>query len=233
MNMPMELTALSLVGHILLIVLLVIIVLVVLLLFAPFKYELDAKISEELNVRFKVRFLAGIFEFAIVYKEKQTLMRIRLFGFKKRLRKKEETPKEPDEEDKTAQKKDIPAMVKEFFSFVSDKANRDLVKYTIKRVVKLLKRIAPDVIRTNIDYSLGEPDRTGLVTGAISLIPIVYMYEIHAYPDFESDNMYVRGKAQVKGKIHMIFVLACAISLFKNKKFRELIKKFRRSKNGG
>ncbi|SDB09641.1 hypothetical protein SAMN02910417_00732 [Eubacterium oxidoreducens] len=229
--MPMELTALCLVGYILLIVLAVIIVMVLLLLFSPFRYELDAKVKEEISARFKVRFLAGIFEFALVYKQEQLLMRIRLLGFKKRLKKKEDSKKDKKSTPKDS-KNNISDTIKNFLAFVSDKENRGLVKYILPRAFKLLKKIAPDVIKTNFDFSLGKPDRTGYLTGAISLIPIVYMYDIHAYPDFDSEQMYLKGIIHIQGKIHIIYLLAFAIGLLKNKKIREVIKKIRRSKDG-
>lgn len=102
-------------------------------------------------------------------------------------------------------------------------------KYVSERVVSeglyLLRHLGFRKLKTELTFSLADPARTGQALGILSMIPALYKYEFHIYPDFESEQFYLRGSFEARGRIRLIYVLVVAVRLLKEKTIRESLKK--------
>ena len=61
--------------------------------------------------------------------------------------------------------------------------------------------------------------------GVLCMMPFLYQYDFHIFPDFESETFYIRGSYDVKGRIQLIFLLVTAIRLLADKDIRSFLKK--------
>ena len=66
---------------------------------------------------------------------------------------------------------------------------------------------------------------TGQVLGILCMLPFLYKYEFHIYPDFESERIYISGTYDIRGKIRLIHLLAVVIRLLVNKQTRTFLKR--------
>ncbi len=97
---------------------------------------------------------------------------------------------------------------------------------TLKReFIVLLKSICPKQLKLKAKYSTGSPDTTGLSLGFLSMFPIGYQNRWEIEPDFESDEFYIDGEYNIKGKIYIYKILGIGIRLFLDKNCRKLYNK--------
>ena len=73
---------------------------------------------------------------------------------------------------------------------------------------------------TDLTFSLSDPAWTGQALGIFSMIPLFYQYEVHLYPDFESDKLYVQGDFEIKGRIRLVHLVVVTIRLLLDQKVR-------------
>ncbi len=73
---------------------------------------------------------------------------------------------------------------------------------------------------TDLTFSLSDPAWTGQALGIFSMIPLFYQYEVHLYPDFESDKLYVQGDFEIKGRIRLIHLVVVTLRLLFDQKVR-------------
>lgn len=73
---------------------------------------------------------------------------------------------------------------------------------------------------TDLTFSLSDPAWTGQALGIFSMIPLFYQYEVHLYPDFESDKLYVQGNFEIKGRIRLVHLVVVTIRLLLDQKVR-------------
>ena len=221
--------------YVIIIIIAIIAAVILLALFYPIKYKLDGRIEEKINIRLYINWLGRFFTFTLIVKDSGSpTMRFSVLFVKRTLKKKEEEKDVPkkDKEENEAKDTERGEYLKKGIEFFKEKENQEFIKYALSRLKIFLKKIIPDEIRTNLNFSLGSPQYTGLATGAMSLFPIIYMFDIGIYPDFMADKSYIRGTFHVNGKIRNIYTVAFAISLLKKKQFRNMISSIRRSKNG-
>ena len=221
---------------ILLVILLAIAAFIMLVLFLPVRYKADGKIEGKLNLRLYIDWFFHAVGIILLVKDNEPVVIIRIFGKKKRLKKKDGTTekkkdkKQEKNKDGQQQPTGIAEKAKTVFSFFADEENRELLAFIIEKIKKLISRIMPDTIRTRFSFALSDPAATGLATAAVSIVPFVYQYDIGLYPDFESEAAYIKGTFHVDGSIRPVYPAATFISLFSKKRFRELIKRYRRRK---
>ena len=80
----------------------------------------------------------------------------------------------------------------------------------------------------DISFATGDPALTGEVTGALSLIPLFYQKRVHVYPDFTSDEFYIRGNLMVKGHMALFHLLRSGIHILRDKNIKRLWYKIRK-----
>ena len=88
-----------------------------------------------------------------------------------------------------------------------DNDNKAWLKKIFTQLKKLIKSMGINMRGTNLDFSAGEPDTTGLVCGALSLFPPIYDKRVRILPDFADDNLYLDGNVFIKGRIQLVFVV--------------------------
>ena len=108
---------------------------------------------------------------------------------------------------------------------VTDTKNQYAVRRLWEELLYLLKHFGFRKIHTELTFALADPALTGQVLGVLSMMPFLYQYDFHIFPDFESESFYIRGSYDVKGRIQFIFLLVTAIHLLADKDIRSFLKK--------
>ncbi len=111
---------------------------------------------------------------------------------------------------------------------VTDAGNKNALSLTWRELRYLLRHFKFRKIYTDLEFSAGDPALTGQILGGIAVIPAVYRYDVHIYPDFASDTFYVRGTFDIKGRIRLVHLLCSVIRLMKEKDVRRVLSQFRR-----
>lgn len=118
--------------------------------------------------------------------------------------------------------KDKAAAVKEL---ISDEVNRKVAGMVLTELQYLLRHFKFRRIDTDLRFALGDPAATGQTLGVLAMLPFLYHYNFKIYPDFESEESYVKGTFCIQGRIRIVHVLASAVRLIKQKEFRRLMTK--------
>ena len=108
---------------------------------------------------------------------------------------------------------------------VADTKNQYAVRRLWEELLYLLKHFGFRKIHTELTFALADPAFTGQVLGVLCMMPFLYQYDFHIFPDFESESFYIRGSYDVKGRIQLIFLLVTAIRLQADKDIRSFLKK--------
>lgn len=111
-------------------------------------------------------------------------------------------------------------------SEVKKEENREALKAIWNEVRFILRHSSPRRIRAEASFSLGDPANTGQALGLISILPLVYRYQINLCPDFEAERMYFEGTFDIKGTVYGIHALILLIHLFTDKNIRGLIETY-------
>ena len=110
----------------------------------------------------------------------------------------------------------------------TDTGNRTAVSHLWKEFCYLLSHLKPRHLKGEIDFSAGDPAVTGEVTGALSLVPLIYRYDMHVYPDFLAGEFYIRGSLDIKGHIALFPFIVSLIRMIRDENIRRLYYKFRK-----
>ncbi len=111
-------------------------------------------------------------------------------------------------------------------SEVKKEENREALKAIWNEVRFILRHSSPRRIRAEASFSLGDPANTGQALGLISILPLVYRYQINLCPDFEAERIYFEGTFDIKGAVYGIHALILLIHLFTDKNIRGLIETY-------
>jgi len=112
-----------------------------------------------------------------------------------------------------------------------DEQNRQALSHVWKEVIYILKKLKPRYVKAELDYGTEDPALTGQITGILSMLPLVYKYDAHLYPDFFADKVYVQGDFYVKGHVYLWHLLLVVIHMFKDRNIRRML--YRIKKIGG
>lgn len=108
---------------------------------------------------------------------------------------------------------------------ITDETNQKAIVSVLSELKYMLRHFKFRKIDTNLTFSLADPATTGHVLGVLCMLPFMYQYSIRIYPDFEADEVYVRGNFAVAGRIRLIHVLVCLMRFMKKHEFRFLLNK--------
>lgn len=120
------------------------------------------------------------------------------------------------------QAKDKAVAVKEL---IDDETNRRVVGMVWAELKYLLRHFKFRRIDTDLRFSLGDPAGTGQALGVLAMFPFLYQYNFKIYPDFESEETYVKGTFCIQGRVRIVHVLVSAVRLIKQREFRTLMAK--------
>lgn len=119
----------------------------------------------------------------------------------------------------------IKSRISNIKTLLLDETNQKAAKIAIGEVLYLLKHFRFRKIETDLCFSMGDPAITGQALGILSMLPFLYQYQFHIYPDFQAENFYIKGTFDVKGRIRLIHVVVSLIRILKQRECRALIKK--------
>lgn len=120
---------------------------------------------------------------------------------------------------------DIREKFSDIKSIIVDETNKKAVFLIWPELRYLLSHFRFRKIRTELDFSLGDPALTGQALGILCVMPFLYRYQIGIRPDFESDNVYLKGTFEIAGRVRLAHLLVSLIRLWRVKEFRVFIKR--------
>ena len=110
------------------------------------------------------------------------------------------------------------------FAFIkqqlTDEHNHSVVKKLFKELGYLLKHFKFRKIKTDLVFSAGDPALTGQILGVLCMLPVLYQYEFRLVPDFETEEMYIKGSFLAAGKIRLIHGLMSVLRSVLDKEIR-------------
>ncbi len=107
---------------------------------------------------------------------------------------------------------------------MTDPHNKEAIKHLLSEVKNLLSHYKPRHLKMNLEFSTGDPAKTGELLGVISVLPFAYLKGNRLVPDFAADAAYIRGKASISGHVILFFAVAAGVRLIMDKNIRRLIK---------
>ena len=108
---------------------------------------------------------------------------------------------------------------------LTDPMNQHVVKKTLGELKYLLKHFGIRKIASDLTFSLADPALTGQILGLLCIIPVLYTGDVHIYPDFEAEQLYIKGTFSVKGRVRIIRLLIVAVRMILDKEVRTVLKK--------
>lgn len=119
----------------------------------------------------------------------------------------------------------IKEKISDIKSILVDENNKIVAACIFGELKYLLEHFKFRKIDTQLRFSLGDPAATGQVLGILCMMPFLYQYQFHLYPDFEADELYIRGTFDIAGRARGVHGLVSLIRMIKKKEVRTLIKK--------
>lgn len=110
-------------------------------------------------------------------------------------------------------------------AMLMDETNKKIIGKCFSEIKYLFRHFKFRKIRTDLDFSTGDPAMTGQVLGVLCLIPAMFRYQISIRPDFTAESPYAEGTFDVSGRIRPVHFLVTVIRLLKDKDVRNLIKR--------
>ncbi len=107
----------------------------------------------------------------------------------------------------------------------TDEVNRHALGHLWTELLKLLRSYKPKKLQADLSFSLADPSLTGMATGILGMIPLVYRYPCSIQPDFTSEKLYVEGKIQAQGRVMVVICLTGAIRLLRDKEFMYVVRR--------
>ncbi|MGN0142182.1 MAG: DUF2953 domain-containing protein [Roseburia sp.] len=118
--------------------------------------------------------------------------------------------------------------IKNIKNVLMDETIKNALVFIWRELLYLLRHFKFRRIHTDLEFSMGDPALTGQVLGGIAVFPAIYQYDIHICPDFEAEELYVRGDFSIQGRIRLIHLLCSCIRLIKEKDVRSVLARFRK-----
>lgn len=107
---------------------------------------------------------------------------------------------------------------------LTDETNKRVAGLIWKEVKYLVSHLKFRRIDTDFTFSAGDPALTGQALGILSLFPMLYQYRFGICPDFESEELYLKGSFKIAGRVQIFPVVVSGIRLIKEKDVRDFIK---------
>ena len=227
---------------------LLILALAAVILFHPVYYCLEGEKEEELSARGHFWWIFKLFQLEFAIEPDDISIRFHIFGFEKKTDTTEETKKnvpntaeqefrlpskepvslEKIQKEEITPKSDPMDGFRRFHKEITDDRNREAVSHLWQELWYLVSHLKPNYIESDISFSAGDPALTGKITGAVSLLPVLYRYDAQVYPDFLSEEAYIRGRLKMKGHMALFHFVRSLIRLIRDENIRKLYDKIRK-----
>ena len=130
-------------------------------------------------------------------------------------------------EEKIKQIKEYISKGKEIWAYLQEEETKKAISLAKDVLKKVLNHILPRRFKGHVDFGLEDPSTTGTVVAAVCAAYPVHKGNMIVTPYFDTDEMILKGKAQVKGHIIMCYLLIQGLRILTNKRIMSLIKKAR------
>lgn len=108
-------------------------------------------------------------------------------------------------------------------ALISDETNRLVAGMVLRELKYLLRHFKFRRIDTDLRFSLGDPAATGQALGVLAVMPFVYQYRFQVYPDFESEDVYLKGTYSIQGRARGVHILVALVRLLRQGEFRSVV----------
>ena len=113
---------------------------------------------------------------------------------------------------------------KRYVSISRDPSTHRAVRFLWEKTVKLLQILAPKRMEADMNFSTGEPDITGQITGLLAMCPAMYAKKVDICPDFAAEKAYALGYITLFGHFTLWSILWLLLVVFLDKDCRKLYK---------
>lgn len=132
--------------------------------------------------------------------------------------------------EKNSSGKDLRAIWDRVRTELADEGNHRAIRHVFSEIRYLLSHFGPRRVHADVGFSLGDPANTGYATALLSVCPFSYGKDTRILPDFELQELYLRGWMDLRGHVRMIHVLVTGIRLLFDKDIRNVLKKVLKKK---
>lgn len=108
---------------------------------------------------------------------------------------------------------------------LTDESNRSVLGAILAEFGYLFRHFKFRRLITDLRFSMGDPSMTGQILGALCVFPFLYRYQVGIIPDFESDELYIKGTFDIKGYMRPVHLIIALVHLWRKKETRILIQK--------
>ncbi len=240
--MQIVLSILQFLGGILLAVLLILVLALLIILFHPVRYMVNIHWLEEKWAKFQAQWLFRLIRVKVSYGDDLVYGEVNLFwkkitfSFDLTEKKEEETPekkekkpketKEPSGEGIISRIKGMIERIKTLYPrikrILTDEKNKEAVVHLKNELIYLLKVLLPRKSKIDVAFSTGSPDTTGQAFGILACFPAVYQKNWKILPDFESDELYMKGTIWGKGCIYGCEIVGIILRIVFDKNCRRM-----------
>ena len=238
--MQIVLSILSFLGWTLLAIALVLVLAVLIILFHPVRYMINIHWLEEQWAKFQAHWFFHLIRVRISYRDDLVYGEIHLFWKKNTFSfdltekkekdeasdAKEKPQKETSEEGIISKIKGMIERIKEVWpkikKILTDEKNKEAVTHLKNEIIYLIKVLLPKKSKIDAAFSTGSPDTTGQAFGILACFPAMYQKNWRLLPDFESDELYLKGTISGKGRVYGYEIIGIILRIVFDKNCRRL-----------
>lgn len=239
--MQIVLSILQVLGWTLLAIVFILVLAIVILLFHPVRYLVNIHWLEEQWAKFQAHWFFHLIRVKISYKDDLVYGEVNLFWKKitfsfdvtekkadeeKVDEKPEKKPKQTAEEGIISKIKGMIERIKEVYpklkKILTDEKNKDAVVHIKNKIIYFIKVLLPKKSKIDAAFSTGSPDTTGQAFGILACFPFMYQKNWKILPDFESDELYLKGTIWGKGRIYGFEIIGIILRIVFDKNCRRL-----------
>lgn len=122
------------------------------------------------------------------------------------------------------QLKNVTADIEKTKKWIQDSENQAVIQLVFRQFKKLMHHILPQKIKGSITFGFEDPYNTGQVLTYAGLLYPLYQDKLILIPVF--DRVVLEGEIGIKGRIRLGTCLMAAFHIYRNKRFRVLLKRW-------
>jgi len=231
------LSVLRILGIVLLVLLAVLLVLLLMVLFVPVRYDISGRYFDKTDckARTKVTYLLHLISFEVSYVS-ELKKSLKVFGISvdigtadkddkkepqdntgEKKRKKKENADEPKEKQTPGQ------IVNRLKAFSEQHDIGYTIHFFIDQLAYILNQMKPRKVKVHIDFGFENPAYTGWTLAGLSTVSWIYNDGITINPDFEVDEMLIKGEVALKGKISPYIFVVVVLKTLLDKEVRRTL----------
>ncbi len=146
---------------------------------------------------------------------------------KKKLKSKDSTEKK-----KSGNIKSLPGRIIDFIKFLLSNDGKAGISTVWNAIIKAINGLDLHFRKSEVSFSTGEPDKTGILLGVLSMVKFTHSKGLKLTPDFVSDDAYFDGQMELVGHIIIGKLLILFLRTISDRNVKQIIEEVRRLRNG-